>query len=155
MFKLGPTNSDSPSKTIFQNVAFLTNQWTDQSQVSYILPRQGYQRLPNSVQNVISRYVIFLLTVIETHGWALPEATRANTTSDGGWGFTEDINTSNNNPNTNPTDEVERRDAEATKNGVVENLWEALNEVDVKLADKQADVNSPLYSAKTFEELGL
>jgi ATP-dependent RNA helicase DDX19/DBP5 len=50
---------------------------------------------------------------------------------------------------------VERYDADATKNGVVENLWEALNEVDVRLADKQADINSPLYSAKTFEELGL
>lgn len=38
---------------------------------------------------------------------------------------------------------------------VVSNLWEALHEVDVKLADKQADISSPLYSAKTFEELGL
>ena len=32
---------------------------------------------------------------------------------------------------------------------------ESANDVKVKLADKQADVNSPLYSAKTFEELGL
>lgn len=95
------------------------------------------------------------LSVVEAHGWALPEAARANTTSEGGWGFTEDINTLNNNPSANPSDAAERYDAEAAKNGVVENLWEALNEVDVKLADKQADVNSPLYSAKTFEQLGL
>lgn len=38
---------------------------------------------------------------------------------------------------------------------VVEGLFEGLNNVDVKLADKQADVNSPLYSVKTFGELGL
>lgn len=42
-----------------------------------------------------------------------------------------------------------------TAANVVGNLWEALHEVNVKLADKQADVSSPLYSAKTFEELGL
>ncbi|OZJ03424.1 hypothetical protein BZG36_03583 [Bifiguratus adelaidae] len=34
-------------------------------------------------------------------------------------------------------------------------LIENSNEVEVKLADLQADPNSPLYSAKTFEELGL
>lgn len=38
---------------------------------------------------------------------------------------------------------------------IVSGFFEALNEVDVKLADQQADVNSPLYSANTFEELGL
>ena len=38
---------------------------------------------------------------------------------------------------------------------LVSGFFEALNEVDVKLADQQADVNSPLYSANTFEELGL
>jgi ATP-dependent RNA helicase DDX19/DBP5 len=38
---------------------------------------------------------------------------------------------------------------------VVDNLLEALHDVKVKLADKQADSTSPLYSAKTFEELGL
>lgn len=37
----------------------------------------------------------------------------------------------------------------------VDNLLQTLQTVEVKLADKQADVNSPLYSAKTFEELGL
>lgn len=34
-------------------------------------------------------------------------------------------------------------------------LLESSYSVVVKLADQQADVNSPLYSAKTFEELGL
>lgn len=38
---------------------------------------------------------------------------------------------------------------------LVNEMWEALHEVNIKLADKQADVNSPLYSAKSFEELGL
>jgi ATP-dependent RNA helicase DDX19/DBP5 len=35
------------------------------------------------------------------------------------------------------------------------NLIDSTYEVKVKLADLQADPNSPLYSAKTFEELGL
>lgn len=34
-------------------------------------------------------------------------------------------------------------------------FFEALHEVDVRLADQQADANSLLYSANTFEELGL
>lgn len=38
---------------------------------------------------------------------------------------------------------------------IVEGLIEAMANVDVKLADKQADVNSPLYSVHSFEELGL
>lgn len=38
---------------------------------------------------------------------------------------------------------------------VVEGLMETLQNVNVKLADKQADANSPLYSVKAFEELGL
>lgn len=38
---------------------------------------------------------------------------------------------------------------------LVNSLLQTLSQVDVKLADKQADVNSPLYSIKTFEELGL
>lgn len=38
---------------------------------------------------------------------------------------------------------------------IVDNLIQNLQTVEVKLADKQADVNSPLYSAKTFEQLGL
>lgn len=41
------------------------------------------------------------------------------------------------------------------KSEIADDLWEALHEVDVKLADKQADVNSPLFSVKTFEQLGL
>lgn len=35
------------------------------------------------------------------------------------------------------------------------NLIQSTYEVKVKLADLQADPNSPLYSAKSFEELGL
>lgn len=38
---------------------------------------------------------------------------------------------------------------------IVDNLIQNLQTVQVKLADKQADVNSPLYSAKSFEQLGL
>lgn len=38
---------------------------------------------------------------------------------------------------------------------LVSGFFEALNEVDVKLADQQANINSPLYSANSFEELGL
>lgn len=34
-------------------------------------------------------------------------------------------------------------------------LQEGQYEVEVKLSDIQGDVNSPLYSAKTFEQLGL
>lgn len=37
----------------------------------------------------------------------------------------------------------------------VDNLVSTLQTVEVKLADKQADVNSPLYSVKSFEQLGL
>ncbi len=35
------------------------------------------------------------------------------------------------------------------------NLRESSHEVQVTLADQQADPNSPLYSAKSFEALGL
>ena len=35
------------------------------------------------------------------------------------------------------------------------NLQEPEYSVDVKLSDMQADPNNPLYSIKTFEELGL
>lgn len=37
----------------------------------------------------------------------------------------------------------------------VTGLLESVHSVEVKLADIQADVNSPLYSAKSFEQLGL
>jgi ATP-dependent RNA helicase DDX19/DBP5 len=37
----------------------------------------------------------------------------------------------------------------------VDNLVTTLQTVEVKLADKQADVNSPLYSVRSFEQLGL
>lgn len=45
--------------------------------------------------------------------------------------------------------------ARPSQTEIVSGFFEALNEVDVKLADQQADINSPLYSANTFEELGL
>lgn len=35
------------------------------------------------------------------------------------------------------------------------NLIKSNHDVQVKLADQQADPNSPLYSVKSFEELGL
>lgn len=35
------------------------------------------------------------------------------------------------------------------------NLIQSTHVVQVKLADQQADPNSPLYSVKSFEELGL
>lgn len=35
------------------------------------------------------------------------------------------------------------------------NLIQSTHAVQVKLADQQADPNSPLYSVKSFEELGL
>lgn len=38
---------------------------------------------------------------------------------------------------------------------IVDNLLQSMQTVEVKLADKQADINSPLYSAKSFEQLGL
>ncbi|SNX85229.1 probable DBP5 - RNA helicase [Melanopsichium pennsylvanicum] len=47
-------------------------------------------------------------------------------------------------------------DTSATKEEVSDsNLRESSHEVQVTLADQQADPNSPLYSAKTFEALGL
>lgn len=36
-----------------------------------------------------------------------------------------------------------------------DNLIRSTHTVQVKLADQQADPNSPLYSVKSFEELGL
>ncbi|EIN10050.1 DEAD-domain-containing protein [Punctularia strigosozonata HHB-11173 SS5] len=45
--------------------------------------------------------------------------------------------------------------AEGSKPGQATDLIKSTFDVTVTLADQQADVNSPLYSAKTFEELGL
>ncbi|KAG0223648.1 RNA helicase required for poly(A+) mRNA export [Actinomortierella wolfii] len=56
--------------------------------------------------------------------------------------------TTENDPNDEP-DEVRTEAERAT------DLIESSYDVEVKLADQQADVNSPLFSAKTFEELGL
>lgn len=59
------------------------------------------------------------------------------------------------------TDESEKKDesSESKKEEAPEeeqsNLINSTYEVKVKLADLQADPNSPLYSVKAFEELGL
>lgn len=45
--------------------------------------------------------------------------------------------------------------AEVKEAEVDSNLRESSHEVQVTLADQQADPNSPLYSAKSFESLGL
>lgn len=56
----------------------------------------------------------------------------------------------------------EKKDTEETSKYETEteeaddsNLIQSTHVVQVKLADQQADPNSPLFSAKTFEELGL
>lgn len=46
-------------------------------------------------------------------------------------------------------------DAKKSEVQVDSNLRESTHEVQVTLADQQADPNSPLYSAKSFESLGL
>ncbi|TID30820.1 hypothetical protein CANINC_000585 [Pichia inconspicua] len=51
--------------------------------------------------------------------------------------------------------ETTKDDTSATEAAADDNLINSTYEVKVKLADLQADPNSPLYSAKTFEELGL
>ena len=75
---------------------------------------------------------------------------------DNGSGFAED-KVSNAPKQTQRFDRDDEKyyDSDLMKKEVVDNIWEALHEVDVKLADKQADASSPLYSVKTFEELGL
>lgn len=52
-------------------------------------------------------------------------------------------------------DPEEAEYAEEVEGEFISGLLEGAHDVNVKLADKQADVNSPLYSAKTFEQLGL
>lgn len=54
-----------------------------------------------------------------------------------------------------PQGQQQNQEPEQSNENLVNNLLEALHDVDIKLADKQADMSSPLYSAKTFEELGL
>ena len=82
----------------------------------------------------------------------------------GGWGVTGNNGPSNREPYTDTLHHGDRSDKgrhagepadEATVTKVVDGLIESLQNVEVKLADKQADVNSPLYSVKAFEELGL
>ncbi|RCK57792.1 ATP-dependent RNA helicase DBP5 [Candida viswanathii] len=58
-----------------------------------------------------------------------------------------------------PKEESKEESKDAAKDGPKEhtenNLIQSTYEVKVKLADLQADPNSPLYSVKSFEELGL
>jgi ATP-dependent RNA helicase DDX19/DBP5 len=54
-----------------------------------------------------------------------------------------------------PEDDDEDEYAKEVEGVFMSTLSDSKNDVKVKLADKQADVNSPLYSVKTFEELGL
>lgn len=51
--------------------------------------------------------------------------------------------------------EVASKDETETDEADDSNLIQSTHIVQVKLADQQADPNSPLFSAKTFEELGL
>ena len=54
---------------------------------------------------------------------------------------------------TNGTPKPEEKDADKEEKDT--NLIQNKYEVAVKLQDLQADPNSPLYSVKSFEELGL
>ena len=53
------------------------------------------------------------------------------------------------------TSNAKSKEMEAEPKRVDTNLLQNRYEVDVKLLDLQADPNSPLYSVKSFEELGL
>lgn len=78
---------------------------------------------------------------------------------DSGWGREEKERDQQHSSRDPRRADSHRRDSgpaeEAATVQVVEGLMETLQNVNVKLADKQADVNSLLYSVKTFEELGL
>jgi len=58
-------------------------------------------------------------------------------------------------PATTPVPSGVNADLPAPEAGPTTDLIKSTFEVTVTLADQQADPNSPLYSAKTFEELGL
>lgn len=62
----------------------------------------------------------------------------------------------NNATNSIPENEIKSAiNKSQVKDQSISDLVNCLSSVDVKLADKQADVNSPLYSVHSFEELGL
>lgn len=91
------------------------------------------------------------------------EATSANEEFNSGWGLPEEDNQERGGADREQHRRHERQsrrsDEEpkdmAAANKMVDGLMETLQNVDVKLADKQADVNSPLYSIKSFENLNL
>lgn len=84
-------------------------------------------------------------------GWG--DESTANTNNDG-WG--DDDSTSNSTSSHNSSRRNDEPPSDPVRDeAMVNGLMESLQNVSVKLADKQSDVNSPLYSIKSFEELGL
>ena len=73
----------------------------------------------------------------------------------GGWGASNDNEATAAAAAGPEGDDSEAEYAEEVEGEFMSGLLEGANDVNVKLADKQADVNSPLYSAKNFEQLGL
>ena len=72
---------------------------------------------------------------------------------------TTSLNEATSKPTTEPTDDKDEKAIPQT-DGATEpfggsELHEPDYEVEIKLADMQADPNNPLYSAKSFEQLGL
>lgn len=108
---------------------------------------------------------------VENSGWGEPEQAKPMPKIDNsGWGDDSnngswDNDSGSGNANANANSSLSnggggRRNTEPPSNPVrdeamVNGLMESLQNVSVKLADKQSDVNSPLYSIKSFEELGL
>lgn len=87
--------------------------------------------------------------------WTVKEDAEIKDNAEGGWGLEEDaaIERSNGPRGSRGND---RRSDGPRDEQLVQNLLETLqNSIQVKLADKQADVNSPLYSVQNFEQLGL
>lgn len=84
------------------------------------------------------------------NGWRLEEPAPI-ASANNGWNLNQDVIQEQ-----SPQQQEEQNESlSAAKTEIAKNLWEALHEVNITLADKQADVNSPLYSVKSFEELGL
>lgn len=90
-------------------------------------------------------------------GWGVNEEE----TAASGWATDNQTKTGHNDTTTQPEydgytqDDPKQPQIDESEEAVVEGLLEALHDVKVKLADKQADASSPLYSAKSFDELGL
>lgn len=106
-------------------------------------------------------------------GWGFPEDESSNAQG-GGWSLQEEgANGGNGGNGENGANERSRESSSNNNNNgrggrrgpqerdrvkdeqLVQGLLDTLQSVHVKLADKQADVNSPLYSVQNFEQLGL